>query len=111
MIRILAAFGGLLAVAIGAFGAHALVDPQAKAWVATAATYGLAHAIAALWAADRHRWAGWLWAVGSLLFAGSLYALALGVPRWVAMAAPVGGGLMLLGWALLVAQLARRPAA
>ncbi len=109
MIRLLAAIGGLLAVGFGAFGAHAISDPQAKAWIATGATYGLAHAIAALWAAESHPWASRLWIIGSLLFAGALYALGLGLPRAIAMIAPVGGGLMLLGWLILIIQLARTP--
>ena len=109
MIRILAALGGLLAVGFGAFGAHAISDPQAKAWIATGATYGLGHAIASLWAADQHRLSAWFWTAGGLVFSGSLYALALGLPRLLAMAAPVGGGLMLLGWAVLLVQLVRQP--
>jgi len=110
MIRILAALGGLLAVGFGAFGAHALADPQAKAWVATGATYGVAHAVAALWAAERYRWPALLWTAGSLIFAASLYALALGLPRGLAMAAPVGGTLMLAGWALLLVGFLRQSA-
>ena len=38
----LAGLNGLLAVGIGAFGAHAIADPQAKAWIATGALYGSA---------------------------------------------------------------------
>lgn len=109
MVRLLAALGGLLGVGIGAFGAHGINDPQAKVWIATGATYGLVHAVAALWAAERALLAAWLLTLGGLLFAGSLYALGLGAPRWLGMTAPVGGLLMLAGWALLmVAEIRRR---
>lgn len=108
MIRLLAALGGLLAVGFGAFGAHVLTSSQAKAWVATGATYGLAHAVAGLWGAEQHRWSALLWVIGALLFSGSLYALALEAPRSAAMAAPAGGTLMLGGWLWLLVELVRR---
>jgi uncharacterized membrane protein YgdD (TMEM256/DUF423 family) len=105
----LAALNGLLAVGIGAIGAHAVALPQGKAWIATGALYGLGHAVAGLWAADRHCGIALLWGAGALLFSGSLYALALGAPRGMAGAvAPAGGLLMLAGWAwLLVAGIRR----
>jgi uncharacterized membrane protein YgdD (TMEM256/DUF423 family) len=107
----LAALNGLLAVALGAFGAHAITDPQAKDWLETATRFQLPHAaavlaLAALW--PERRVAGWLLAVGALLFAGALQALALGAPRGVAMLAPVGGGIMILGWAVVLLGALRR---
>lgn len=108
----LAALNGLLAVAFGAFGAHGLTDPQAKAWAATAAQFQLPHAVAVLallaWrdsAATRGgtRAVGWLLGLGALVFASALDALALGAPRAVAMLAPLGGGAMLIGWLTLLA--------
>lgn len=98
----LAALNGLLAVVIGAFGAHGIADPQAKAWIATGATYGLGHAAAALAGAERSRLAAWAMTVGALVFAGSLYAIALTGQRWLGAVAPVGGTLMILGWAALL---------
>lgn len=103
----LAALNGLLAVAVGAFGAHAITDPQAKAWIATGAQYGLGHAVAALVAADRSRAAAWAMTLGALLFSGALYALALTQMRWLGAVAPIGGTLMIAGWALLIWQLLR----
>ena len=50
------------------------------------------------------RYAGtacWLFLAGSLLFSGSLYLLALGAPRMTAAGAPLGGFLLLAGWATL----------
>lgn len=103
VLPLLAALNGLLAVVVGAFAAHALTDPQAKAWAATAATYQLPHAVAVFallgWrdtlAISR---AAWALTLGTLLFGLSLDALALGAPRGIAALAPVGGTLMILGW-------------
>jgi uncharacterized membrane protein YgdD (TMEM256/DUF423 family) len=102
---VVAAILGLLAVAAGAFGAHALSgDPRASALVETASRYQLWHALAlllvvALKLPVRRPAAAWL--AGIALFSGSLYALALGAPRSLAILAPVGGALLMLGWALL----------
>jgi uncharacterized membrane protein YgdD (TMEM256/DUF423 family) len=104
----MAALVGFAAVGFGAFGAHVIHDAQARAWIATGATYGLAHAVAALWAARQKPAVALLWACGALLFSASLYALALGGPRASAAAAPVGGTLLLLGWLGLLATAGRR---
>ncbi len=110
----LAALNGLLAVAIGAFGAHAIKDPQAQDWIRTATLFQLPHAAAAItvlaWRPET-RLAPWLMLSGSLLFAGSLQALGLGAPRAMAMLAPVGGSLMMLGWAALAVSALRGGAA
>lgn len=99
---------GFVAVAIGAFGAHGLSGVQAKAWVATGSSQHMAHTFALLacvWLRvqgyHRARFAVPLFSLGILLFAGSLYALALGAPRALAMAAPVGGLSLLGGWLCL----------
>ena len=112
----LAALNGLLAVVVGAFGAHALHDAQAQEWIRTATVFQLPHAAAAMaliaWRPGSRLVvaAAWAMALGSLLFAGSLQALALGAPRAVAMAAPVGGAILILGWGLLlIAAFARTP--
>ncbi len=108
---VLAGFNGLLAVGLGAFGAHAISDSQAKDWLETATRFQLPHAVAmlaclALW--PHGRWAALLLGVGALLFAGALQALALGAPRWIAMVAPAGGGLMLAGWVVVMLGALRR---
>ena len=105
----LAALWGLMAVAAGAFGAHAASDPQARAWLQTGAQYQLTHALAVFacfvvfraWAAPAAPIAGWLFLAGSLLFAGSLYLMALTGARALGMITPIGGVLLLLGWAVL----------
>ena len=111
---LLAAVNGLTAVAAGAFGAHGASDPQVKEWLRTGAQYQLAHAVAGLaafallprmpvWAAA----AGWLFGAGALVFGGSLYALAVtGVRLWGAVT-PVGGLLLMAGWAALIWGAAR----
>lgn len=107
---------GVTGIALGAFGAHGLREfllqhGTTNAWE-TAARYHLLHAIALLaigvglrqsntanpwltWAAR-----GWIW--GTVLFAGSLYALALGGPRWLGPITPLGGVCLLLGWLAVV---------
>lgn len=103
---------GFLGVALGAMGAHALEARLTSDRLDTyelAARYQLYHALALLAAAWAYtRWpgaatslAGWFFTSGILLFSGSLYALALGAPRWVAFITPFGGVSFLIGWALL----------
>ena len=105
---LLAALSGLLSVAFGAFAAHGVTDPQAKDWLKTGATYQFMHAIATIGCAaymqvgaKRARFAPPFFLLGTVLFSGSLYAMALGAPRAVAAATPIGGFLFLIGWALL----------
>ncbi len=104
---IFAALTGFLAVALGAFGAHALDDqltPEGLDWWHTATLYALPHAAAAL-AISLHaktglvRKAGWTFVFGTIVFAGSLYAMALGAPRWFGAITPIGGISYLVGWA------------
>ena len=102
----LAAILGFTGVALGAFGAHGLKDVLAANGTAavwqTAVLYQLVHAVASLWAAERRPVVARLWAVGIVLFSGSLYALALTNIRWLGAITPVGGVLFLIGWALLI---------
>ena len=110
-----AAVGGAVAVAAGAFGAHALRDavtPERLATWQTAASYGLAHAVAAALAASRPtRWAqraAALFLAGTLLFSGSLYALVLLDAPWLGAVTPLGGVAFIAGWLSLAAS-ARGP--
>ena len=105
----LAAVNGLMAVAAGAFGAHGVSDPQVKDWLRTGAQYQLAHAVAGLACFALLRaeigpaaWAGWLFGLGGLVFGGSLYLLALTGTRMLGAVTPIGGVLMILGWAALI---------
>jgi uncharacterized membrane protein YgdD (TMEM256/DUF423 family) len=53
------------------------------------------------------RLAGWLFLAGIALFSGSLYALALGAPKWLGAVAPLGGTAFVLGWLAFVVAAAR----
>lgn len=108
IIPLLAAVFGLSGVALGAFGAHGVQDPQAKGWMETAAHYQMIHVFAALatltfrnWGAPVALRAAPFFLGGIVLFSGALYALAFGAPRGVAMLAPVGGVGFMIGWAIL----------
>lgn len=104
---VLAAALGAVAVAAGAFAAHGLEgrgDPRAAGLVETGSTYQMWHALAILAAValgPRSYLPLWFWAIGAVLFPGSLYALALGAPTILAALAPVGGTAMIAGWAAL----------
>ena len=104
----LAAVSGFVAVAVGAFAAHGVTDPVAREWLRTGASYGFMHTMATFACATfmqvgarRARFAPALFLSGVVLFSGSLYALALGAPRWVGAITPLGGLLFLAGWATL----------
>ena len=104
-----------LAVAAGAFGAHALkarLAPEMLDVWRTGVTYHGWHSLAlvALGLLMLHapesgalRYAGWLFVAGIVLFAGSLYALALGAPRGVGAITPFGGLAFIVGWILFAA--------
>ena len=108
----LGAASGFAAVALGAFGAHGLqdvVDAGRQQAFATAVQYHGWHALAVIAAGLAARQsgslaltaAGWLFLAGVLLFSGSIYALVLGAPRWLGPVTPVGGTLLMAGWAAL----------
>lgn len=109
----LAAANGFMAVAAGAFAAHGVQDPHARDLLHTGAQYQLAHAVAALTClalAGRVKGvslAGWLFGVGGLVFAGSLYLLAATGARWLGAVTPLGGLMLLAGWAVLFGGLLR----
>lgn len=118
-----AALLGGLAVAAGAFGAHALkgslardgalspAEEQALDNWETAARYQMYHALAlGLVGLAARQWPGRLWdwagaalATGTVLFSGFLYALVLTGQRALALVVPIGGGLLLVGWGLVAA--------
>jgi uncharacterized membrane protein YgdD (TMEM256/DUF423 family) len=101
-----------LAVALGAFGAHALkatLGAEALGWWQTGVQYQMWHALALVALGTgtfpRTRGPAAMLGGGALLFAFTLYALALGAPRWLGAVTPVGGALMIGGWLWLAARL------
>jgi len=115
----LGSIGMFLAVALGAFGAHALkqtLAPELMATYETAVNYHFIHALGLLAvgllalhlpASGTLRWAGILMAAGLLLFSGSLYALSLSGIRGLGVLTPVGGVALLAAWLLLAVAVVR----
>lgn len=108
-----AAISGVLAIGLGAFGAHALsaaLDARALAWFDTASRYHLLHSVvlvaAALVPAAGARRAPCvvactLWLAGIVVFSGSLYTMAVfELPRLGAVT-PLGGAALIAGWVAL----------
>jgi len=98
MIAVLAALSAALAIAAGAFGAHGAASPQAAEWLRTGGLYQLIHAVAALAMMGVARGPVALHLGGAAIFAFTLYAMALGAPKWLGAVTPIGGTLMIAGW-------------
>jgi uncharacterized membrane protein YgdD (TMEM256/DUF423 family) len=107
-----------VAVAAGAFGAHALaahLTPERLATWETAARYHMYHSLAlvllgivgARWTGPLLTAAGWLFIAGILVFGGTVYALALGAPRWLGAVTPLGGLAFIAAWVLFAVGVAR----
>jgi uncharacterized membrane protein YgdD (TMEM256/DUF423 family) len=106
---------GFFAVAMGAFAAHLLkqrLEAPNLEWIETGARYQMYHALALLalgaWSrnmakdqARRLSWSASGFAWGTLIFTGSLDAMALGGSSVLGALTPVGGLWMLAGWANL----------
>jgi len=111
---IAAAVSGFLAIAVGAFGAHALreiLSPAAMEIYKTAVQYQMFNTSALLiigllalkFPHNRSLfWSGLLMVGGILLFCGSLYGLSISGIRWLGIITPIGGVLMLISWLLLI---------
>jgi uncharacterized membrane protein YgdD (TMEM256/DUF423 family) len=117
---LLAAFFGLLSVALGAFGAHSLkniLDAYGKSIYEKAVLYQMFHSMA-LFAVGvlQHLYkgisfspAGFGFFIGILLFSGSLYVLAISGVKWLGAITPIGGLAFLFGWAWLLWALSKVP--
>jgi len=114
-----AAFSGFLSVSLGAFAAHGLkhhISAESLAIWQTGVQYQMYHALALLAvgllfqhrASKALKLSGLAFILGSFLFSGSLYVLALGAPRVFGLVTPVGGLSFLIGWALLLVHSLRR---
>lgn len=115
---VLGAAFALIGVAAGAFGAHGLegrVPAERLATFETGVRYQMYHSFALMLAAmAATRWpgpllqaAGWLFVAGIVIFAGTLYGLTFGGPRWLGAITPIGGLAFLTGWALAIAAVLR----
>jgi len=104
---------GGLAVALGAFGAHALegrVEARLLDVFETGVRYHFYHAIAIIVAAVGINYfpssslpviAGWLFIVGIVIFSGSLYLLTFTGKSWLGAITPIGGVAFIAGWICL----------
>jgi uncharacterized membrane protein YgdD (TMEM256/DUF423 family) len=111
----LGALAGLLAVALGAFGAHALrgrLDDYARGVFETAVQYHFYHALALVLvgvlllsqpATALLKSSGWLFLIGIAVFSGSLYLLAITGIKWLGAVTPLGGLAFIAGWGCLAA--------
>jgi len=118
---LLGAIACMLAVLLGAFGAHALrgkLTPDLLAIYQTAVQYHFWHALGLLAigivsiylpTSAPLKWAGWLMLAGVLVFSGSLYLLAITGARWLGAITPIGGTAFIVSWALLAFAIARAP--
>ena len=105
----------MLAVALGAFGAHALkgkLDDYALGVFDTAVQYHFYHSFALLAVGVialsqpqtvMLKSSGWLFFIGILIFSGSLYLLSFSGIRWLGAITPLGGLAFIGGWACLAA--------
>lgn len=105
---------GGLAVALGAFGAHAMQGRVAENLLAnyeTGVRYHFYHALALIAVVVAiQRWpnsnlpviAGWLFIIGVLIFSGSLYVMAFTGFRWLGAITPIGGVSLIAGWICLI---------
>ncbi len=96
MLGFCAALSGALAIAAGAFGAHGASTPQAAEWLRTGGTYQLVHAVAAIALMQAARTPAIVMLIGAAIFALTLYAMALGAPRWLGAITPIGGSLLIV---------------
>lgn len=111
-ILLAAALTAGIAVAAGAFGAHALADrvtPERLQTFETGVRYQMYHALALLGLAVLYRMkpassikiAAWLFIAGIVVFSGSLYVLVLTDTPWLGAVTPFGGVAFILGWVFL----------
>jgi uncharacterized membrane protein YgdD (TMEM256/DUF423 family) len=108
----LGAFSAFVAVAAGAFGAHALkqvLDADMLAVYHTAVDYQFFHSIGLISVGALHKLsprryqaaAGWAMLVGIIIFSGSLYTLSMTSIKWLGMITPIGGVSFLAAWLIL----------
>jgi len=108
----LAALSGFVSVAVGAFAAHGVHEARPAELLKTGALYEMTHAVAVFAAFAVARATGrpnglagglaaGLFLLGTLVFSGTLYAMAFGGPRILGAITPIGGVAFLAGWLVL----------
>lgn len=109
----LGSINAMLAVILGAFGAHGLKDMVTTDMLAvfhTGVEYQFFHALGLLGigllclnhsASSALKWAGWLMFSGMILFSGSLYLLVITDIHWLGVITPIGGIAFILSWLLM----------
>jgi len=109
----IAAISGLLAVVLGAFGAHALkkmISPEMLEVYKTGVQYQFYHTFALLAVgilmhfntSKALKWSGYLFVVGILLFSGSLYVMTITGIKALGIITPFGGTVWIVAWFLLL---------
>ncbi len=110
------AINAFLAVAFGAFGAHALKEKLSEKYLAiweTAVQYHMYHAIglivigilmspSIIGHVSQLSWAGYLMLAGIVIFSGSLYVLSLSGIGILGAITPIGGVAFLIAWVLVI---------
>ena len=85
---------------------------EALGWWHTAVEYQMWHALAVVAIGLRGtpwmRLPAWLFAAGAFVFSSTLYAMAVGAPRWLGAVTPLGGAAMIIGWGVLAFRASRR---
>jgi len=109
----LGSINAAIAVALGAFGAHALKNSLSKDMLAvfeTGVQYHFYHALGLLAVgfiathlpeSSLLQWSGWLMVAGIVFFSGSLYILAVSGISWLGAITPIGGTAFIVAWLLL----------
>ena len=122
MFKLFASIGSinaLLAVMLGAFGAHALksrLSTEMLEIFQTGVQYHFYHALGLLAVGiiayhlpDSRllKWSGWLMLTGILIFSGSLYILSISGIKWLGAITPIGGTAFIIAWVLLTIAIVR----
>ncbi len=117
MFLMFGAIGALLAVGMGAFGAHGLkeiVSPELMVVYHTGVDYHFYHSLGLLIVGcllrqspqlTRLHWTGYLFIVGAVIFSGSLYVLAISGVKWWGAVTPIGGIAFVIGWGIMILAL------
>ena len=119
LVLTVAAISGLLAVMLGAFGAHALkgiISPEMLEVYKTGVQYQFYHTFALLSVgilmhfnqSKALTWSAWLFILGIILFSGSLYMMAISGVKALGFITPFGGVTWMAAWILLILHSSKR---